>query len=278
MLFFPKVNNRNCGKMTVTSVQNCDDGKSDNSTAIKHEGCRNQILAKRNARFRNELVAVIGIALLAGGIARSSRAGSDFLYIGDGQDTIDTVKRFDANSGKYLGIFIQPTTNQGFFLDGPRGLIFNHQGHLLVANQNEHQSYAGEIFEYGFNGQTAVFLKALVPHSNPNAPSAPRGIVLSDQYLFVASQTGDFPNGNGLVRAYDPTTGEMHQALPVPSEFASGNFHPDGVVIYGGLLYVANRHVPGGGGEILRYRLDSLAFQDVFIRSDIENDLNAPKV
>jgi hypothetical protein len=39
MLFFPKLNNRNCGKMlTVTSVQDCDDRKSDDSTAIKQRG------------------------------------------------------------------------------------------------------------------------------------------------------------------------------------------------------------------------------------------------
>jgi hypothetical protein len=37
MLFFLKLNTPHCGKMlTVTSVQNCDDRKSDDSTAIKH--------------------------------------------------------------------------------------------------------------------------------------------------------------------------------------------------------------------------------------------------
>jgi hypothetical protein len=37
MLFFLKLNNRNCGNMlTVASVQNCDDGKCDDNKGIKH--------------------------------------------------------------------------------------------------------------------------------------------------------------------------------------------------------------------------------------------------
>jgi hypothetical protein len=129
-------------------------------------------------------------------------------------------------------------------------------------------------------------LKALVSHvipgnptdhPNPNAPFAPRGIVLSHPYLIVASQQGDDPtNGNGKLGAYDPKSGVMKQALPVPEEFANGNFHPDGVVIYKGLLYVANRRF-GSGGEILRYDLLSLTFKDVFIRSNSVNLLSAPE-
>jgi hypothetical protein len=56
--------------LTLTSVQICADGKSDDSTAIKHEGCRSQILAKHNARFRSELIVMIGIALLEGGVPK----------------------------------------------------------------------------------------------------------------------------------------------------------------------------------------------------------------
>jgi hypothetical protein len=142
MLFLFKLNNPYCGKMLAeTSVQSCDDRKSNNRTAIKHQGCRNQILAKHNARFRSEIAAIVGIAVLAVGIAQSSRAGSDFLYVSDGAGASDgdTVKRFDANSGKYLGVFVKKISsgnNPGEPLIGPRGLLFNQQGELLVVNQN----------------------------------------------------------------------------------------------------------------------------------------------
>jgi len=236
---------------------------------------------KHKSNVYREIIAILGMALLVGGITISSRAGGDFLYIGDDQDS--TVKRFDANTGRYLGVFITSIANSNFFLNGPRGLIFNHRGQLLVANQNKDQSYAGEIFEYASTCTTGVFLKALVASTTLGAPNAPRGIILGDKYLFVASQANDFRNGNGSLRAFDPNTGAMVQELPIPSEFALSNFNPNGLVFYGGLLYVSNRHnTPKGaeGGEILRYNLD-LTFRDVFIRSDLvspnKNYLNAPE-
>src|SRR5258707_393270 len=59
-------------------------------------------------------MAVLGITVLVVGVSRSSRADErDYLYIGDGHDSVDTaihstIKRFDANTGKFLGIFIEP--------------------------------------------------------------------------------------------------------------------------------------------------------------------------
>jgi hypothetical protein len=66
-----------------------------------------EILSKDNA--------VIGIALLVAGITRSTRADEarDFFYIGDASNTIktDTVQRFDATAGAYLGPFITVGNN-----------------------------------------------------------------------------------------------------------------------------------------------------------------------
>ncbi|WP_235676720.1 hypothetical protein [Bacillus mycoides] len=53
----------------------------------------------------------------------------DFLYIGDGSD--NTVKTFDAETGRFLGSFVASGSNG---LSGPRGLIFNHRDNLLVTN------------------------------------------------------------------------------------------------------------------------------------------------
>jgi DNA-binding beta-propeller fold protein YncE len=69
------------------------------------------------------VIAAVGITLTVVGI---SAARADTLYIGDGND--NTVKRFDADTGTYLGVFV--TSGSGGF-HGPRGLIFNQSGNLV---------------------------------------------------------------------------------------------------------------------------------------------------
>ena len=71
MLFFLKPNNRNCGKMLmVTSVQSCDDRKSENKTTAKHRQMQEPKLGKAFTvicRLLSVLVALVvaGPALLA---------------------------------------------------------------------------------------------------------------------------------------------------------------------------------------------------------------------
>jgi hypothetical protein len=143
---------------------------------------------KNKSKFYRKIIAVMGIALLAVGITRTSRAddGRDFLYVGDAGD--NTVQRFDAKTGVYQGIFVAQDssgTTLGEFINGPRGLIFNHHGDLLLANQNVGGVNApnGTILKY--DGKTGAFLDVLVNFTDPNSPVAPRGIVLGD-FLFVA--------------------------------------------------------------------------------------------
>jgi len=67
---------------------------------------------KNNANSYRKIIAVIGVALLAAGITRSSRA--DSLYVGDAGD--NTVKRYDPVStgtpADYVGTtFVSPTKN-----------------------------------------------------------------------------------------------------------------------------------------------------------------------
>jgi sugar lactone lactonase YvrE len=244
---------------------------------------------KSNAYSYRKIIAVIGIALMACGTTTSSRA--DVLYVGDVSD--NTVKGFNANTGKYTGIFV--TSGSGGLL-GPNGLIFSPQRQptLLVANQNVNQPFAGEILAY--HGVTGMFLKALVPHTDPNAPFAPRGIVLYKNKLYVASlSSGDAQDGSplpGYLQAFTQD-GVFLTNLNPPANF-SVEFHPRGVVIGpDGLLYASNApSLAGLHGQILRFdplRLDaggSVAFKDVFI-SDIatvpaavatspDSDLNRP--
>ncbi|HWI49314.1 MAG TPA: hypothetical protein VNU45_13935, partial [Rummeliibacillus sp.] len=93
---------------------------------------------------------------------------NDYLYIGDGSD--NTVKTFDANTGRFLGSFVASGSNG---LNGPRGLIFDHRGNLLVTNQNLGQPQNGDVLKY--NRQTGAFLGELVQSNAPGAPFAPRG-------------------------------------------------------------------------------------------------------
>ena len=95
----------------------------------------------------------------------------DTLYIGDIAD--NTVKAFDAEKGDFKGEFVKKGNSP---IKGPMGLIFNSDGDLLVSNQNAGANKRGEFLK--FDGKTGNFLGALVPHNDPNAPFAPRGIVL----------------------------------------------------------------------------------------------------
>jgi hypothetical protein len=208
------------------------------------------------------VIAAVGIALTMAGIS----ARADSLYIGDGSD--NTVKRFDAERGTYLGVFV--TSGSGG-LHGPRGLIFNQSGNLVVANQNVMLNVNGAILIY--NGGTGEFLSALISSTDPHAPPAPRGIVLGgpNSDLFVANQgpkAGTSPHGSGKLQAFTKA-GMFLANLRPPDNFSTG-FHPRAVVIGpDGLLYVSNDPVLGGlHGQILRFDPATKAFQDVFI-SDV---------
>jgi hypothetical protein len=242
---------------------------------------------KNNCAFYRIVTAAIGIALTMLGMTVNARA--DSLYVGDGSD--NTVKRFDARMGVYHGIFITPDRSgqmPGQPIIGPRGLIFNDEGDLLLANQNVGQAQNGTILRY--DGETGAFLGALVNFGDPNSPVAPRGIVLGE-FLFVASDEGEDRFDDGKLRAY-AKEGKFIAELPAPlppSPAAKPHFRPRAVVIGpDGLLYVSNAPKPPQpgptgppslGGQILRYDPNTLAFKDVFT-SDSKvplNDFNRPE-
>jgi DNA-binding beta-propeller fold protein YncE len=136
-----------------------------------------------NSSYFQYLGAWLGFAMLGliAGLGITPPTHADSLYVGDQSD--NTVKHFDADTGEFLGEFVKKGNSP---LKGPRGLIFNSDGDLLVSNQNAGANKTGEILKH--DGVTGEFLGALVPHNDPNAPFAPRGIILNEtgDVLFVA--------------------------------------------------------------------------------------------
>ncbi len=221
-----------------------------------------------NTKFRT-IRFLVGIILLA--LAASFSfifpANADSLYVGDGGD--DTVKRFDARTGAYLGEFVLPGSGG---INGPRGMIFT-QGRLFLANQNVDQAFAGEILRYRRN--TGDFLNALVPCNPPlgrvcddDAPFAPRGIIRgAGRTLYVADHDGArvaiYDLDSGMFISNLDTTGfsgvlPAHPGLIFPRGIVRG---PDD------LLYVSVTALPAGNrltGFILRFNPRTGKFVDVF--------------
>ncbi|MGE7903577.1 hypothetical protein ACQKNS_04165 [Peribacillus sp. NPDC094092] len=197
----------------------------------------------------------------------------DFLYIGDGFD--NTVKTFGSETGWFLGSFVASGNNG---LNGPRGLIFDHEGNLLVTNQKVNEG-SGNVLKY--DGKTGEFLGEIVKSDATGAPFAPRGIVLSKHnILFVADLVIEENGQHGEVRMYkyNGNTATFMRNLTHPP---SGEFFPRGVVIGpDGDLYVSIRNNPNTaegqlGGSVVRYNSKTGAFGGVFISPF--SDLNRPE-
>jgi DNA-binding beta-propeller fold protein YncE len=195
----------------------------------------------KNLQGIRAICLVVLVLIVKLGFTAPTHAAEDTLYIGDAAD--NTVKAFDAEKGDFKGEFVKKGNSP---IKGPMGLIFNSDGDLLVSNQNAGANKSGELLK--FDGKTGKFLGALVPHNDPNAPFAPRGIVLLKDVLFVASQSGvgkDAPPGNLLAYTKDGVfladlTPDHNDEFPGALSTPPREFHPRGVVIGpDGLLYVS---------------------------------------
>lgn len=239
-----------------------------------------------SSRYLHRVGSLASAALLMVAAAALSSPASaqapDALYIGDAGD--NTVKRFDAVSGHFLGVFAklpgaaaldQNDDNQP---GAPRGVVVDAAGKLFVAVQNVAGSNRGEILRYSMIG-AQLMLSRIVGRNDKNAPNQPHGILLSGQTLIVAdagagSDAGK-PESRGRILQYT-TSGQFIGALTAPAAMVP-RFQPHGLVVGpDGLLYVAN--APAQGGQVLRFNLGTGQFQDVFISSTGgANELNRPE-
>ena len=205
----------------------------------------------------------------------ASAIGGDSLYVADLGD--DTIKRFDASTGEYKGVFVKKGHSP---LKGPVGLIVDSNGDLLISNQNTGTNKHGEILKH--SGLTGAALPAIIKHNDADAPFAPRGIVLIGDVLFVADITSKGKDGpSGRLLTYSLGGELLSDLTPDPSsEFpgaaSSDEFHPRSLVLGpDGLLYVSVVHdldpksanfTPGNtlAGWILRFDPSDGSFLGIF--------------
>jgi hypothetical protein len=219
-----------------------------------------------------------------GDIGARAAGDTDSLYVGDGDD--NTVKRFDATTGAFLGDFVDES---GGILRGPRGLVFDTAGNLVVSNQNVNESVRGEILQYSPLGK---LLQRLVPSSKRTAPAVPRGIILFQDFLYVAEFSAEFrddrPVSPGRLLKYTAGGTFIGAFVPAPGSLGPGNeFHPRGVVAGpDGMIYVSNfpNLTTGLGGHVLRFDPNTAQFDPLpFIASsggggcNCTDDLNRPE-
>jgi hypothetical protein len=219
-----------------------------------------------------------------------AKAASDFLDVGDGGD--NTIKRFDATTGEFLGVF---GGQSGNLLRGPRGLVIDALSNLWVADQNVLTSKSGAILRYSPLGD---MVGALVLSSDKDAPAAPRGMILLNSFLYVADFTSapqnkpNKPPIPGRLLKYRPDGGLAAVFTPPPGTLPTGaEFHPRAIVEGpDGKLYISNFPSPDPavqfnlGGQVLRFDPDLGKFDPApFITSkggptcNCADELNRPE-
>lgn len=230
--------------------------------------------------------AALAAAALALALAAPARAddGRDQLFVGDGTD--DNVEVFDA----VTGAFRRSLAPAGLL--GPRGIV-ERFGSLFLVNQNVGlDDVTGEVLK--FNSRTGMPVTRLVragtPEApNPDAPFAPRGMVLWRGHLFVANVFVPNPDPlkpplPGGVNEYTAAGAFVRTLAPPPGP---AEFHPFGVVIGpDGLLYASSRptlFTTGLGGQVLRFDPATGAYIDTFVSNSDRSDggctdqLNGPE-
>lgn len=237
----------------------------------------------RSASLKN----LVGAALLLMGLGCTTHphdGRNDVLAIGDGSD--NSVRFFDAHTGNLLPRPLVEPGSGG--LIGPMGILHDRpRREWLVVNQNVGQPFPGVILRYDADGKP---LGALVPSSDPNAPWAPRGMVLlgkGRERILIVADLGDIGLTGKLLAYRVVGTRARFIANLDPNIDKPGTtppFHPRGVVLGpDGYLYVSIRNIPEPcGGSILRFDPKTLRYVDTVLSNPVDckanvNDLQRPE-
>jgi len=185
------------------------------------------------------------------GVAQLFSRG-EALLVGDGWN--NSIAAIEVRSGVTVGTFVQPAAGVNYKIAGPRGLLCV-SNNLLVVNQNVDTPYNGEILAFDLN--TGVLISKRVPSSNPNAPYAPRGMILGPNGTLYVADVGGFDGVHpGRIARYNSQgqfLGNVNTSgLGIP-------FYPMGLVTGpDGLLYVS------GVGDLSQGSVNGYVFRFQF--------------
>lgn len=187
---------------------------------------------------------IFGLFCMAMAPSAKLQAQNDFLITSPQSDTIE---RFDAATGDYLGAFV--TAGSGG-LDNPGGVAVGPDGNVYV-----NSSLTQQVLRY--DGGTGDFIDVF---ASGNGIVANNNIQFHGDYMYI----GQFASGsNGLIKRFNAITGAF------VDNFISSNF-VDGFEFGSDSIYVSD--FSGGVG---RYDLSSGAFIEQFV-ADGEGGLDRP--
>jgi hypothetical protein len=166
----------------------------------------------------------------------------------------NSIPAFEVRSGNVVGTFAQSGAGTSYQIYGPRAMLCV-SNYLLLVNQNVDTPYNGEIIKFNLN--TGAFVSKLVPSSNPNAPYAPRGMIVGSNNVIYVADFGGFDGVHpGRIARYNSAGTFLGN---VSTTGLSTAFYPMALVVGpDGLLYVS------GVGNLAQGSMDGFIFRFQF--------------
>lgn len=186
-------------------------------------------------RTRNNLPwMIMGLIWLVIPASSEAKPQNDFLITSPRSDTIE---RFDATTGEYLGSFV---TEGSGGLDLPGGVAVGPDDNVYVTS-----GLTGEVLRY--DGQTGGFIDVF---ASGNGMTATNNIRFHQDFMYV----GQFASGsNGVIKRFNAITGAF------VDDFISANF-VDGFEFSDDSVFVSDF-----SGGVAKYDLDDGSFVEQFI-------------
>lgn len=187
-------------------------------------------------RLASILLILVASAVISRPGTNRAYGQNDFLITAPRNDSIE---RYDATTGDYLGSFIAPGSGG---LDGPGAVSVGPDSNLYVTS-----ALSNQILRY--DGMTGDFLDVF---AEGNGLSTPNNIVFNGNFMYV----GEFAGGaGGFVKRYDAMTGDFIDNF-LDVDFA------DGITFSNDSVFVSNF-----GGGVNRFDINDGSLIEEFIAS-----------